>query len=105
MTQAQLAERIGMTQLHYGRLERGERNVSLTQLDRIAELFGVPVKALLRGAFPDEKLDDDGKEETSNTARDVEHMMQSMNDRECEIILHLCRIMAHGNDGANPTFR
>ena len=36
LTQEQFAERLGLSTLHYGRLERGNRRVSLEQLARAA---------------------------------------------------------------------
>ena len=50
-TQAQAAERLGISTLHYGRLERGERPASLDQLAQIAQLYGVSLHVLLDGAI------------------------------------------------------
>ena len=94
MTQAQTAEYLGMTGLHYGRLERGERNVSLDQLDRIAGLFSVPIRRLIAGAFPDEAPEADRREK-SDAVCSVEHLMQSMDERERRIILGVCRVIIH----------
>ncbi|MBR6570135.1 MAG: helix-turn-helix transcriptional regulator [Clostridia bacterium] len=49
MTQAQVAEQLGMSQLNYGRMERAERHVSIEQLDRIAEILSVPIHELCNG--------------------------------------------------------
>ena len=51
LTQQQSADSIGMTLLHYGRLERGERRISLEQIERIAEVFSVSPYDLLDGCF------------------------------------------------------
>lgn len=50
MTQAEIAERLGMSVLHYGRLERGERRVSFAQLARVADVLHVSFYDLLAGA-------------------------------------------------------
>lgn len=50
LTQSQAAERLGISMLHYGRLERGERPASLDQLAQIAQLYGVPLHVLLDGS-------------------------------------------------------
>ena len=49
LTQEQTAERLKISQLHFGRLERGERPASLEQLARIAQVLGVPTASLLIG--------------------------------------------------------
>ena len=49
LTQAQMAERLGMSVLHYGCLERGNRNISLDQLAAISVILQVPIVELLRG--------------------------------------------------------
>ena len=49
MTQAQVAEQLGMSQLNYGRLERAERHVSIEQLDHIAQILNVPIHVLCEG--------------------------------------------------------
>lgn len=54
LTQAQTAEKLGMSPLHYGRLERGDRNVSLAQLAQAASVLHTPFHALLAGSVADE---------------------------------------------------
>ncbi len=52
LTQKQLSDQLGISLMHYGRIERGERPVSLSQLGRIADLLGVCAFDLLEGCFP-----------------------------------------------------
>ena len=47
MTAEQLAERAGISQSYLSRMERGERNVSLRNLAKIAQALGVPQAALV----------------------------------------------------------
>ena len=51
LSQEQAAEKLGMSLLHYGRLERGERKASLPQLAAAAEVLHVPFPALLEGCI------------------------------------------------------
>ena len=51
LSQEQAAEKLGMSLLHYGRLERGERKASLSQLAAAAEVLRVPFPALLEGCI------------------------------------------------------
>lgn len=49
LTQAQTAELLGMSTLHYGRLERGNRSISLEQLAAIADILDISIFDLLNG--------------------------------------------------------
>lgn len=51
MTQEQAAEELGISLLHYGRFERGERNISLPLLLQTAETFHVSINSLLSGSI------------------------------------------------------
>lgn len=48
MTQAQLAERIGVTRQTIVAIERGKYSPSLEAAFRIARVFGVPLEAVFR---------------------------------------------------------
>lgn len=52
-TQQEAAEHLGISTLHYGRLERGERALSLAQAADISILFCVPLFNLLNGMAKD----------------------------------------------------
>ena len=43
LTQAQMAERVGCGERHYGDLERGDRNVSVKKAEQLARRLGVSV--------------------------------------------------------------
>jgi transcriptional regulator with XRE-family HTH domain len=49
LTQEQAAERIGLSIIQYGRLERGQANVSLATLVGVAAAFRVRVAELFEG--------------------------------------------------------
>ena len=53
-TQEQIAQLLGMSQLHYGRLERGERPASLEQLALVSVTLGVSLPSLLSGCIEGE---------------------------------------------------
>ena len=56
LTQQEAAEQLGISTLHYGRLERGERALSLAQAADISVLFRVPLFNLLYGMAQDVML-------------------------------------------------
>ena len=47
LSQEDFAEVVGVHRTYMGGLERGERNLTLQSLERIAEELGVPVRELL----------------------------------------------------------
>jgi transcriptional regulator with XRE-family HTH domain len=47
LTQAKLAEKVGVHQVTIARLESGTRRPSMAMLQRLARVLGVPVTALL----------------------------------------------------------
>ena len=49
ITQEEAADRLKISQLHFGRLERGERPISLEMLAQIASVLDVSLSALLNG--------------------------------------------------------
>lgn len=53
LTQAQTAERLNLSPLHYGRLERGERQASLKQLATISDVLNTSIESLLKGCIID----------------------------------------------------
>lgn len=53
LTQEQMAEKLKLSLLHYGRLERGDRIISIEWLAQIAHVLDVPFFSLFRGCFMD----------------------------------------------------
>ncbi len=49
-SQEELAERVGIHRTYMGGVERGERNISLINIGRIARAFGVTLAALMAEA-------------------------------------------------------
>lgn len=97
LTQEEAAEKMRVSTIHYGRLERGERAISLRCLEDAARLFGVPIMQILCGAFPDDILVVNREQETDDFARRINHLSHSLTQKEQAVVLALCRIMALSN--------
>lgn len=52
VSQEELAERSGLHRNYIGGIERGERNVGVKAIFRLAAGLGVPAWEILRGALP-----------------------------------------------------
>ncbi len=50
LNQAQVAEHLGLTQDGYGKLERGQVDVTITRLEKLAEIFEVHLFELIFGS-------------------------------------------------------
>lgn len=48
-SQEELAERCGLHRTYVGGIERGERNLSLENIDRVARALGVSIEEFFRG--------------------------------------------------------
>lgn len=49
LTQADVAERLGVSQAAYSRLEKGEVEISLNKLIGLSELYEVPLQEMMEG--------------------------------------------------------
>jgi len=56
ITQSQLAEYLGVDQSYISKFESGQRQLSVLSLEKLANLFGLPVESLLEGEFHLEQL-------------------------------------------------
>lgn len=52
VSQDEFADRIGMHRSYYGSIERGEKNITLTTLERVAAGLGTTMSALLKAVDP-----------------------------------------------------
>jgi transcriptional regulator with XRE-family HTH domain len=48
-TQVEVAERLGISQAAYSRLEKGEVEISLSKLIVLSEIYSVPLHEMLQG--------------------------------------------------------
>ncbi len=91
LTQKELAGHLGISLLHYGRIERGERAVSLSQLGRIADLLGVCAFDLLEGCFP-------GKPASHIDATEIEMILSACSPEGSRLIHDIAWLIARDYD-------
>ena len=94
LTQADVAESLGISLLHYGRLERGDRRAALEQIAAIAHTLEVSVSSLLEGCV--EALNDDGAgKKTIGT--EIESIADGCKKQTRETMVEVCRILARAD--------
>ena len=93
LTQAQMAERLGISVLHYGRLERGNRNVSLDQLAAISIILQVPVVELLRGMSTEAVLTP-FPVHSNGIGTIIDFLCAGCSERACGLMLDICTLIA-----------
>lgn len=96
MTQEQAAEKLGISQLHFGRLERGERPASLEQIARIAHALQVTTFSLLHGCVVEEQILKPAGEDAQAFAAALTHMAEGVSPETRQLMLDVClRIAEH----------
>ena len=94
LTQADVAESLGLSLLHYGRLERGDRRAALEQIAAIAHTLEVSVSSLLEGCV--EALNEDGAgKKTIGT--EIESIAAGCKKQTRETMVEVCRILARAD--------
>lgn len=93
LTQEQLAEQLGFSSLHCGRIERGERPASLELLAGFADVLGVPASSLLRGCFLNEPYSEAPTEASLTFAEKLARMTASCTPQEQELMLDICELI------------
>ena len=96
MTQEQAAEKLGISQLHFGRLERGERPASLEQIARIAHALQVTTFSLLHGCVVEEQILKPAGEDAQAFTAALTHMAEGVSAETRQLMLDVClRIAEH----------
>jgi len=94
LTQEQIAEKLKMSQLHFGRLERGERPASLEQIAQIAQALGVPLAALLNGCVLDETFASQPDDSALSLGKAIAHIASGCSPKARRLMLTLCQAVA-----------
>lgn len=94
LTQEQIAEQLRMSQLHFGRLERGERPASLEQIALIAQTLRVPLSSLLNGCVMEEDFASEPDDSAQALGKSVARLASGCSDRSRRLMHTLCQAVA-----------
>lgn len=93
-TQEQIAEKLKMSQLHFGRLERGERPASLEQLAQVSRVLNTPLAALLSGCIVEEDFAPVPDESAQELGSAVARLAVGCTPKARRLMLSLCHAVA-----------
>ncbi|WP_315080642.1 helix-turn-helix transcriptional regulator [uncultured Clostridium sp.] len=85
LTQEQLSEKLDISTSYLGRIERGERNVPLDTLIRLAGILNVSIDYLLRDSIH--------KNNTDVLNYEINQLISGLSDSEQNVILDMVRLM------------
>ena len=91
LTQEALAEKLEISHLHFGRLERGERPSSLEMLAHIASTLGVSTSSLLAGCVVGETMTLAPDSDAQALGSAVAELATGCTPRCRKLILSVCR--------------
>lgn len=94
LTQEQIAERLRMSQLHFGRLERGERPASLEQLAQVAGVLQVSLASLLNGSVMEERFNTLPDESAQSLANSIAALASGCTPKARRLMFALCQAVA-----------
>lgn len=93
LTQEDLADKLGMSSTHLGKLERGERNINLERLGQISLLLEVPLETLVAGAVTENIAAETNLPSQNNAAflQSMEQLTKGCSAKSLNLMLRLCR--------------
>lgn len=94
LTQEQIAEQLKMSQLHFGRLERGERPASLEQIALIAQTLRVPLASLLNGCVVEENFSSEPDDSAQALGKSVARLASGCTAKTRKLMYALCQSVA-----------
>ena len=90
LTQEQIAEKLKMSQLHFGRLERGERPASLEQIAQIASVLHVPLASLLNGCAMEESFATQPDDNAQALGKSISKLANGCSGKTRRLMYALC---------------
>ena len=94
LTQEQAAGLLGISLLHYGRLERGERPASLEQLAALSLALKTTLPALLSGCIEGESFGAQVGQEALTLGETIAAIADGCSPKAQELMIELCKTVA-----------
>ena len=94
LTQEQIAEKLKMSQLHFGRLERGERPASLEQIAQIALTLDVSLASLLNGCVIEENFASPPDDSAQALGKAIAKLASGCTAKARRLMFSLCQTVA-----------
>ena len=94
LTQEALAERLRISHLHFGRLERGERPISLELLAGIAQALHVGIDTLLSGCVAGGNLNLEPSSDAQALGQSIAELATGCSLRTRKLMLTVCKSIA-----------
>lgn len=85
LTQEQLSEKLDISISYLGRIERGERNIPLDTLVRLANILNVSIDYLLKDSKP--------KNNNNVLTCEINQLISQLSNSEKTVILNMIRLM------------
>ena len=97
LTQEDVAERLKISQLHFGRLERGDRPASLEMLALIADILETPLSALLNGCVVNDRFDLEPAGAPESLGHSIAVIANGCSPQAQRLMLELCKTVAQSD--------
>ena len=94
LTQEQIAEKLKMSQLHFGRLERGERPASLEQIAQIALTLDISLASLLNGCVIEENFASPPDDSAQALGKAIAKLASGCTAKARRLMFSLCQTVA-----------
>ena len=91
------ADRLKISQLHFGRLERGERPISLEMLAQIASVLDVSLSDLLNGCMIGEDFSQRPSRGSESLGQSVAAIANGCSPASQRLMLEICRVVAQSD--------
>lgn len=94
LTQEQVAEAMKISVAHYGRLERGEREINLERLSEISVLLNTPIEYFVEGSVPNAPTIIDEKIQKNTFLNQMAQFAQFCQEDTLQRMLRICGVLA-----------
>lgn len=94
LTQEQVAEAMKFSVAHYGRLERGEREINMERLAQLSVLLNTSIERLVEGCVPDAPTIISEKAQENPFLNQMAHYAQFCKEETLQRMLKVCSALA-----------